>query len=77
LEKKGQKVENQFHFNPFPKGSRNFVLFFQVHFTKNETIHIVVMLPFGSLIVHFPRGLKQGEKFTMSGKQIVYRGQFL
>jgi hypothetical protein len=66
--KSGEKVENQFHFSPFPKGSKNSILFFQVHFTKNETIHIVMMLPFGSLIAHLPRGLMQRKKFTMSGE---------
>ena len=60
IAKKGQKVENQFHFNPLLKGSRNFILFFQIHSTKNDTIHIEIMIPFGSLIAHSPRGLKQG-----------------
>jgi len=40
VEKKMEKVEKKFRSNPFSKGSRNLILFFKVHSSKNEIVHI-------------------------------------
>jgi hypothetical protein len=39
VEKKMEKVENRFPFHPFSQGSRNLILFFQIHPSKNEIVH--------------------------------------
>ena len=38
--KKMEKVENQFRSNPFFNESRNLILFFRIHPSKNEIVHI-------------------------------------
>ena len=40
MEKKIEKVENQFHPHPFSVESRKLILFFQRHACKNEIVHI-------------------------------------
>jgi len=40
VEKQMEKVENYFPSHPFFKGSRNMILFFQIYFRKNETVHV-------------------------------------
>jgi hypothetical protein len=39
MEKKMEKVENQFRSRPFVEGSRKLILFFQIHASKNEIVH--------------------------------------
>jgi hypothetical protein len=39
VEKKVEKVENRFPSGPLSQESRNLILFFQIHHSKNEIIH--------------------------------------
>jgi len=39
VEKQMEKVENYFPFHPFFKGSKNLILLFQIHPSKNEIVH--------------------------------------
>jgi hypothetical protein len=39
MEKKMEKVENPFSFDSFSQGSRNLILFFEIHLSENKILH--------------------------------------